>query len=73
VIALFAPAGTPEALITRLNQEVARVLSRPDIRQRFLNEGLEAAGGPVEQLATTIRTETARFAKLIRETGIRVR
>ncbi len=73
VIALFAPAATPEALVTRLNQEVARVLSRPDIRQRFLNEGLEAAGGPVEQLATTIRTETARFAKLIRDAGIRVR
>ena len=66
-------AGTPDALVTRLNQEVARVLNRPDIRQRFLNEGLEAAGGPVEQLTTTIRTETARFAKLIKDAGIRVR
>lgn len=73
VVALFAPAGTPDALITRLNQEVARVLNRPDIRQRFMNEGLEAAGGPPEQLAMTMRTETARFAKLIKDAGIRVR
>jgi tripartite-type tricarboxylate transporter receptor subunit TctC len=73
VVALFAPAGTPEPLVTRLNQEVARVLNRPDIRQRFTNEGLDAAGGPPEQLATTMRIETARFAKLIRDAGIRVR
>ena len=73
VVGLFAPAGTPEALITRVNQEVARVLNRPDIRQRFFNEGLEAAGGPPEQLAETMRTETARFARLIRDAGIRVR
>ena len=73
VVALFAPAGTPDALVHRINQEVARVLNRPDIRQRFLNEGLEVGGGPPEQLATVMRTETARFAKLIKDAGIRVR
>jgi tripartite-type tricarboxylate transporter receptor subunit TctC len=73
VVALFAPAATPDSLITRLNQEVARVVNRPDIRQRFMNEGLEAAGGPPEQLAHTIRMETARFAKLIQDAGLRVR
>ena len=73
VVALFAPAGTPEALVNRINQEVARVLNRPDIRQRFLREGLEVRGGPPEQLATVMRTETARFAKLIKDAGIRVR
>lgn len=73
VVALFAPAGTPDVVITRLNQEAARVLNRPEIRQRFLNEGLESAGGPPEQLASTIRVETARFAKLIKDAGIRVR
>ena len=73
VVALFAPAGTPDALVNRINQEVARVLHRPDIRQRFLNEGLEVGGGLPEQLATIMRTETARFAKLIKDAGIRVR
>lgn len=73
VVALFAPAATPDATITRLNQEVARVLSRADIRSRFINEGLEAAGGPPEQLASTVRIETARFAKLIKDAGLRVR
>ncbi len=73
VVALFAPANTAAALITRLNQEVARVLNRADIRQRFMNEGLEAAGGPPEQLAHTIRIESARFAQLIKDAGLRVR
>ncbi|HTD90441.1 MAG TPA: tripartite tricarboxylate transporter substrate-binding protein [Burkholderiales bacterium] len=73
VVALFAPAGTPEILITRINQEVSRVLSRPDVRQRFLNEGLETGGGPPEQLAITMRTETVRFSKLIKDAGIRIR
>lgn len=73
VVALFAPAGTPEPIINRLNQEVAQLLKRPEIRQRFMNEGLEAAGGPPAQLAQTIRVETARFAALIAEAGLRVR
>jgi tripartite-type tricarboxylate transporter receptor subunit TctC len=73
VVALFAPAATPDAVIARLNQEVARVLNRPEIRQRFMQEGLEAVGGPPEQLANTIRIETARFGKLIKEAGLRVR
>jgi len=73
VVALFAPAATPETLITRLNQEVAQVLKRAEIRQRFMHEGLEAAGGPPEQLAQTIRTETTRFAQLIKDAGLRLR
>src|SRR5262249_27192423 len=40
-IALFAPAGTPPAIITRLNQEVARALNRPGIRDSFLKQGVE--------------------------------
>lgn len=73
VVALFAPAATPEALIARLNQEVARVLNRDEVRKRFLNEGLEVAVGPPEQLANTIRVEIARFSKLIKDAGLRVR
>ncbi len=73
VVALFAPAATPEAVITRLNHEVAQVLTRADIRQRFMSNGLEAAGGPPRQLAQTMRDETARFGKLIRDAGLRVR
>ena len=41
--------------------------------ERFLNEGLEVGSGPPEQLATVMRIETARFAKLIRDAGIRAR
>jgi tripartite-type tricarboxylate transporter receptor subunit TctC len=48
-------------------------LKRAEIRQRFMNEGLDAAGEPPEQLAHTIRTETARCAKLIKDAGLRMR
>lgn len=73
VVALFAPAGTPDTIVARLNQEAARVLTRAEFRQRFMNEGLEPAAGPPEQLANTIRVETTRFAKLIKDAGLRVR
>jgi tripartite-type tricarboxylate transporter receptor subunit TctC len=73
VVALFAPAGTPEPVITRLNGEVGAVLNRDDVRRRFLASGLEVNVAPPQHLADTIRVETARFGKLIRDAGLRLR
>ena len=68
---LFAPAGTPPAIITRLNQEAVKYLSLPETKERFLNAGLEAAGSSPEQLVATIKADMAKWGKLIREAGIR--
>ena len=42
--AMFAPAGTPAAITTRLNQEIVKVLTRPDVKEKLLQSGVEALG-----------------------------
>jgi len=70
-IALFAPAGTPAAIVGRLNQEVARVLKRADVREGFLKNGVEAIGDTPEQLAAVIKSEVDKMGRMIRAAGIR--
>ena len=71
ITGMFAPAATPAALIRRLNQEVVRVLLRPDIKERFLNVGVETVGSSPEEFAATIKSEMGRLGKVIRDAGIR--
>lgn len=72
IYGVFAPAKTPRAIIDRLNEEIVRFLSRPDVKEKFLNAGMETAGGPPEQLFTAVKSELARMGKVIRDAGIRV-
>lgn len=71
ITGMFAPAKTPEAVISRLNQEVVRVLQRPDIKERFLSLGAETVGSTPEQFAAKIKSEIAKWGKIIKEAGIR--
>ena len=70
MIALFAPAKTPAVVINRLNQETGRFLKSAETKERFFNSGLEAVGGPPEQLATAIKSEMGRMGKVIKDAGI---
>jgi tripartite-type tricarboxylate transporter receptor subunit TctC len=69
--AVFAPAGTPATLIDRLNQELVRVLNRPDVKERFANSGAEVVGSSREQLTATMQSEMVRLGKVIKDAGIR--
>ena len=68
---VFAPARTPRAIVERLAAETARVLGRPEVKERFFNTGMETVGGPPGELAAAMRADVARLAKVIREAGIR--
>jgi len=68
---VFAPAGTPAAIIARLNQEIVRVLSSADTKEKFLAVGGEVSGGSPEAFAATVRSEMTRMGKVIRDAGIR--
>jgi tripartite-type tricarboxylate transporter receptor subunit TctC len=70
---IFAPARTPEAIVARLNQEIVRVLLRPEIQNRLGGIGVEAAGSTQHEFATMIREEVDRMGKVIREAGIQER
>jgi tripartite-type tricarboxylate transporter receptor subunit TctC len=70
-LALFAPAGTPASIVTRLNREVVRVLNRSDVKNKFNESQIEIVGDTPEQLAAMIKAEIATTAKIIKEAGIR--
>ena len=69
---VFAPAGTPKEIVGKLHADIAAVLARPDIRERFGEQGAEVVAGTPEQLAVFVRTESALYAKIIRSSGIKV-
>jgi tripartite-type tricarboxylate transporter receptor subunit TctC len=69
--AMLAPAGTPRAIVERLNREVNKSLQYPDIIQRFTNDGAEAAGGTPQAVAAHMKKEREKWAKVIKDAGIR--
>ena len=71
IYGLFAPAGTPPAIIFRLNTVIAQFLARADIQERFAAAGMDAAASTPGQLSASVQTEVARIGKVIRAAGIR--
>lgn len=69
---VFAPTGTSREIVARLNQELNRVIRQPDLRERFANQGIEPVGGTPEQFAQVIRSETAKWGKVIRDANVKV-
>lgn len=69
-IALFAPTGTPKAIVERLNVEVTKVLQLPDIRTRLLDLGAEPSPMPVAEFAAWVQQEVNKWTRLVREAGI---
>ena len=67
--ALFGPAALSKDIITRLNAEVARWLETPDVRARLATEGAETGKLSLDQFAAFIRTDAARWLKVIRASG----
>jgi tripartite-type tricarboxylate transporter receptor subunit TctC len=67
---IVAPAGTPPAIVAKLNAEVQKVLAQPEVRERLEREGAEIISGPPERLATLIEADLAGWKKLIVEAKI---
>jgi tripartite-type tricarboxylate transporter receptor subunit TctC len=69
--ALFAPAGTPAAIVKSLNAEVGKALRQTDALEVLEKQGLEQSAGTPEEVASMIRTEVAKWTKVIKTMGIR--
>lgn len=69
---VVVPAGTPAAVITRLNQELDRIVHEPETKKRFAAIGGEAVGGPPSTLASVIHEEIPRWRRVAREAGIHI-
>ncbi len=68
---LLAPARTPPALIGRLHSEVVRAMNKPEVRERLFASGVEVVGSTPAELAATMKADSAKISKLIRDAGIR--
>jgi tripartite-type tricarboxylate transporter receptor subunit TctC len=68
---MFAPAKTPQAVVNRVSQEIARFVKAPAAQEKFFSTGVEAVGSAPEELETAMLAEIARWGKLIKEVGIK--
>jgi tripartite-type tricarboxylate transporter receptor subunit TctC len=69
---VLAPAKTPPAIVARLNAAFNSVVQDPDVRKRLAEVGVSAMGGTPEDLTALITSETARWRKVVAETGVKI-
>ena len=69
---ILAPAGTPPAVIARLNSEVVRVLRQPDTIDRMAAQGVDVIGNSPAEFATFIKQDVVKYEKLVKSAGIKI-
>ena len=72
VTGMLAPAGTPPAIISRLHQEIVRVMTREDVKEQFFSRGSEVVGSTPAQFLAAIKADIARKSKVIKDAGIKL-
>jgi len=70
--ALVAPAGTPRAVVDRLNAEVAKLLKTPEMKEKMTGLGTDVVANSPEQFAQYLREETAKWSKIVKDAGIKL-
>jgi tripartite-type tricarboxylate transporter receptor subunit TctC len=69
---VLAPARTPQPVVSRLHGEFIKILQTPDVRARLLGEGAEPVGNSPAEFAAFIKTDIARWAKVIKAAGAKL-
>jgi tripartite-type tricarboxylate transporter receptor subunit TctC len=72
ITAVFAPARTPAAVINRLNREMVRLVGTEDAKSQLFKTGSEAVGSTPEELGAAVKSDIAKYGKVIKEAGIKV-
>jgi len=66
---MFAPAGTPAPVVARLNGALVKVLAQPEVKKKLAEQGAEPYSEKPEQFAEFIRTESAKWSKVVKDSG----
>ena len=66
------PAGTPRPMVSKLHADTVKLLADPDVKQKFADLGVVAVSSTPEQFGAFIKSETDKYAKLIKEANIKV-
>jgi len=69
---LFAPAGTPRAIVDKVQSDVAKALSNPEVRERFIGQGADPGGNTPEQFAAFIKAETDKWTRVVKFSNAKV-
>jgi tripartite-type tricarboxylate transporter receptor subunit TctC len=69
---VFVPAGTPRLVVDKLAREWTRALTAPDVREKLRVQGIDVVAGSPDEFASYIKAESAKWAKVIRERGIKI-
>ena len=69
---LVVPAATPKEVIARLNAEAVKALNAPDVRERYAGMGVDPAPSTPEQASAYLKSETAKYAKVVKAIGLRI-
>ncbi len=70
IIGMFAPAKTPTAIVNQLQQEIARGINRPEVKELFTNAGVEVIASTPDEFTNVIKSEMSRLGKVIKDAGI---
>jgi len=68
---ILVPAGTPKAVLSRLNEEIVKAVHSPEVRERFTAQGLEPATTTIDEFAAVIKSDIGKLARIIKQAGIR--
>lgn len=68
--ALLAPAGTPPAIVTQLNQEIVKIVALPDVRQQLAHQGVVPSAGSPAAAEAFLKKDVARWGKIIKDAGV---
>ena len=69
--AFIVPAGTPKEIIALLHREIVKIIALPDVKEKMATLGFEAVGNTPDEASALFKTESAKWAKVIREAGIK--
>jgi tripartite-type tricarboxylate transporter receptor subunit TctC len=69
---VWGPKGLPKEVINRWNAELAKILKSPDMKARLATEGLDALGSTPDEFRTHLKTEIAKWAKVIKDANVKV-
>ena len=69
---VFAPAGTPPAIVKRLNTEIVKIINSPEVQEKLLALGAEPVGNSTEEFTVFVKTEVVKWGDVVKKSGARV-
>jgi tripartite-type tricarboxylate transporter receptor subunit TctC len=69
---MAAPAGTPQPIVNKLRGDIVKVLAMPDVKEKFIALGADPVGNTPEEFSAYLKTEIAKWGKVVKDSGAKV-